>query len=173
MDKRYDKRARRTRGRPQSGNTHLTTQKNTKKDIKLENARTWWNTWIQVQEIHLHSQQTSTRNEQMPTRFTSSWLDDQRKDHINPKGPKQRNCSKQLLIYDLLTDDVENINSANKGRNMLLANKPRVVTWRTERMPQRIQRHSRVTLHRSTHPKWKQEQTEKSSYGLDRLQKGI
>ena len=33
-------------------------------------------------------------------------------------------------------------------------------------MPQGIQRHSRITLHRSTHPKWKQELTEKSSYGL-------
>ena len=30
-----------------------------------------------------------------------------------------------------------------------------------------------VTLHRSTHPKWEQEQTEKSSYGLDWLQKDI
>ena len=35
-------------------------------------------------------------------------------------------------------------------------------------MLQRIQRHSRITLHRSTHPK-----TENFSYGLDRLQKGI
>ena len=33
--------------------------------------------------------------------------------------------------------------------------------------------HSKVTLHRSTHPIWKQEQTKKSRYGLDRLQKGI
>ena len=38
---------------------------------------------------------------------------------------------------------------------------------------QRIQRHSRITLHRSTHPKWEQDKTEKSSYGLDWLQKGI
>ena len=38
-------------------------------------------------------------------------------------------------------------------------------------MPQRIQRHSRITLHRSTHPKWEQDKTEKSSYGLDWLQK--
>ena len=57
---------------------------------------------------------------------------------------------------------MENINSTNKGRDILLANKPPIVPWRTERMPQRIQRHSRVTLHRSTHPKWKQEQAEKS-----------
>ena len=42
MDKRYDKRTRRTRGRLQSGNKHRTTQKDTKKDIKLENARTCW-----------------------------------------------------------------------------------------------------------------------------------
>ena len=29
-----------------------------------------WKTWILVQEIHLHSRQTTTRNEQMPTRYT-------------------------------------------------------------------------------------------------------
>ena len=40
-------------------------------------------------------------------------------------------------------------------------------------MPQRIQRHCRITLHRSTHPNWEQDKTEKSSYGLDWLQKGI
>ena len=34
----------------------------TLKNIKLENARPKWNTWIRVQEIHLHSRQTSTRN---------------------------------------------------------------------------------------------------------------
>ena len=56
---------------------------------------------------------------------------------------------------------------------IIIASMPRIVPWRTERMPQRIQRHSRVTLHRSTHPKWKQEQTKKSSYGPDRIQKGI
>ena len=40
-------------------------------------------------------------------------------------------------------------------------------------MPQRIQRHSRITLHRATHSKWEQDKTEKSSYGLDWPQKGI
>ena len=66
-----------------------------------------------------------------------------------------------------------NTNSTNKGKDILLANKPRIVPWRTERMSQRIQRHSRITLRTSTHPKWEQDKTEKSSYGLDRLQKGI
>ena len=32
--------------------------------------------------------------------------------------------------------------------------------WRNERMLQRIQRHSRTTLHSSTHPWWEQNQTE-------------
>ena len=40
-------------------------------------------------------------------------------------------------------------------------------------MQQRIQKCSRVTLHRSTNPKWKEKQTKKSSYGLDRQQKSI
>ena len=38
MDKQYDKRIRRARRRPESGNTHRFTQNNTK-NIKLENAR--------------------------------------------------------------------------------------------------------------------------------------
>ena len=92
---------------------------------------------------------------------------------IDPKGPKQRNCPKQLQTHNLATDDVENINSTNKGRDLLLTNKPQFILWGTERMLQRIQRHSRVTLHRSAHLKWEQDQTEKSRYGLDWLQKGI
>ena len=55
--------------------------------VKMESARPLWNTWLLVQEIHLHSRQTSPRNEQMLTRRASTWLDDQRKDYINPKGP--------------------------------------------------------------------------------------
>ena len=148
------------------------TQNETKKDIKLENARPWWNTWFLVPEIHLHSRQTSTRNEQMPT-STRTRMDDQRKYHIDPKAPKQRNRPKQLQTHNLTTDDVENIDSTNKGRDLLLANKPRIISWGTERMLQRIQRHSKVTFHGSTHLKWEQDQTEKSSYGLDWLEKGI
>ena len=86
----------------------------TKKNIKLESARPWWNTWLLVQEIRLHSPQTSTRNEQMLTRHASNWMDDQRKDYINPKKPKQRKCSKQLQTENLPTNDVENTNSTNK-----------------------------------------------------------
>ena len=56
-----------------------------------KNARPWWNTWFLVQKIHPHSRQTSTRNEQMPPKCTHTRMDDQRKDHIDPKGPKQKN----------------------------------------------------------------------------------
>ena len=80
-------------------------------------------------------------------------MDDQRKDRIDPKGPKQRNCPKQLQTCNLPTVDVENINNSNKVRDLLLAKNPGIVPWGGERMLQRIQRHSRVTLHRSIHPK--------------------
>ena len=67
-----------------------------------------------VQEIPLHSRQTSTRNEQMSTRSTRTRMDDQRKDHIDPKGTKQRNHPKQLKTHNLPTEDVENINSTRE-----------------------------------------------------------
>ena len=62
---------------------------------------------------------------------------------------------------------MENINSTIKGRDLLFATKPQVGPRGAERMLQRILRHSRVNLHRSTRLKWEQDQTEKSSYGLD------
>ena len=102
----------------------------------------------------------------MPTRHTSTWLDHQRKDYIIPKGPKQRNFSKQLQADNLPINDVENTNSTNKGKYLLLTNKPLIVPWRKQSMLQWIQRHSRITLHKSTHPKWEQDKTEKSSYCL-------
>ena len=109
----------------------------------------------------------------MPTNNTRTRVDDPRKDHIDTKGLKQRNLPKQLQTHNLPTDDVENINSTNKERDLLLSHKPRIVPRRKERTLQRIQRHSIITLHRSAHSKWEQNQTEKSTYGLDWLQEGI
>ena len=60
-------------------------------------------------------------------RSTGTRLDDQRKDHMDPKGLKQRNCSKQLQTDNLSTNDVENTNSTNKGKDLLLTNKLRIV----------------------------------------------
>ena len=81
------------------------------------------------------------------------------------KRTQAKEPPKQLQTQKLTTDDVENINSSNKGRNVLLTNKLRIIHWGTERMLQRIQRQNRVTLHRSACPKREQDQTEKSSYG--------
>ena len=62
------------------------------------------------------------------------------------KDPIKGTTPKKLQTHNLLTDDVENINSTNEGRDLQLTYKPRIVPWGTERMPQRIQRHRRVTL---------------------------
>ena len=37
------------------------------------------------------------------------------------------NCSKQLQTKNLPTNDVENTNCTNKGKDLLLAYKPRIV----------------------------------------------
>ena len=66
----YYKRTRRTWRRSQSENTHRFTQNDTKKNTKLEKARPRWNICFLIQEIHIRSRQTSTRNEQMLTRRT-------------------------------------------------------------------------------------------------------
>ena len=49
-------------------------------------------------------------------------MDDQRNDHIDPKGPKQRNRPKQLQTHNLPADDVKNINSTSKGINKMQQN---------------------------------------------------
>ena len=83
-----------------------------------------------VQEIHLHSWQTSTQNEQLPTRRTHTRMDDQKKDHIDPERPSQSNCPKKLQTHNLHTYDMENNNCTNKGRDLLLANYQK--TWKVE-----------------------------------------
>ena len=131
---------------------HIVLLKRTLK--RISNRKTPGHTWVLVQEIHFHSRQTSSKNEQMPTRRTSIWLDDQRKDFIDPKVSKQRDSSKQLQTDNLPTNDLENTNSRNMGKDLQHAKKSGIVPWRRERMPQMIQRHRRITLHISTHPKW-------------------
>ena len=70
-------------------------------------------------------------------------MDDQRKDHIDLKRPPKRNRSTQLQAHNVPIYVMENTNDTNKGRDLFLANE----LWRTERMPQRNQRHNRATLH--------------------------
>ena len=90
-------------------------------------------------------------------------MDEQRKDQTDPKGPKQRNCPKQQQTYNLPTEN----NSTKNEEDLLLANKLWILPWGAERMPQRIQRHNRMVLHRSAPPKLEQDNSEKSNYVLD------
>ena len=57
----------------------------------------------------------------MSTKGTRTRIDDQRKCHIDTKGPKERNRSKQLQTRNWPINDVENINQTNKGRDLLFA----------------------------------------------------
>ena len=62
----------------------------------------------------------------MPTKCTRTRIDIQKKDHIDPIGSNKKH-PKQPRTHNLLTDDMENINSTNKGRDLLLANTPQIV----------------------------------------------
>ena len=66
----------------------------------------------------------------MPTKSTHTIVDDSRhtrvddqgKDPIDTKGPTKRNRPKQLQTHNLAANDVENINSTNTRRDLLLSN---------------------------------------------------
>ena len=57
----------------------------TLKNTKLENVRPWWHTWIWLKKFT--SIQTSYQNEYVPSRSRRILINDQRKDHIDPKRP--------------------------------------------------------------------------------------
>ena len=78
------------------------------------------------------------------------------------KGPSKETVSNNYRPITCLPMMWKILTAQIRENDLLLANKPRIVPWRTERMPQRIQTYSRITLHGSTHPKWEQDQTEKS-----------
>ena len=103
---------RRIQKRPQSRNTHQFTE-NDAKDIKQENAGPRLNAWFLLQESRVHTRQTSTRNEQMPTRSTRTRMDDERKNPIDSKGPEQRNNYKNYrpitclpIMWKILTKQI-------------------------------------------------------------------
>ena len=74
------------------------------------------------------------------------------------KGTTQNNY-RPITCYN----DIEKNNSTNKRRNLLLTNKLQFVPWRRERMLQRIHRHSRITVHRSTYSKLEKDRMEKTT----------
>ena len=55
-------------------------------------------------------------NRCLQEKYVPEWMT-KKKDHIDPKGPTQGNRPHQLQTHNLPTDNMENINSTNKGRN--------------------------------------------------------
>ena len=105
MDKQHDKRIRRARRRAEGKNTHhIDSLKTIQKKYQTEKRQAMMEKWILVQEIHLHSRQTSTRNGRMLIRSTCTRMDDKRKGHIYQEEPYKKNHPTQLQTHKLLTD---------------------------------------------------------------------
>ena len=92
---------------------HIDLLKTLKKNIKLENAKSWWNTWFLVQEIHLHSRETSTRNELMLTRSTiPDWMT-KAKTILIQKNPSKRTAPNNYkpitclpMLWEIFTSQI-------------------------------------------------------------------
>ena len=160
----------RTRRRTESGNIHRFTQNNAK-NIKSENTRPWWNTWILVQEIHLYSRQTSSQNEQMPTRNTCTWMDDQRKYHFFQKDPLNGTTNNYRPITCLPM--MGKILMAQIKEEIYYSLKSRRLFHKKQKGCRKRSWDRKATLHWSTHPQREQDGTEKSSYGLGLTSKTI
>ena len=128
MNNFYDKKLEGLKEGPKA-EIHIDLLKTTLKYIKRENAWLWWNTWFLIQEIHHHSGQTTIRNEQIPSKSIRTRIDDQRKDHIDPKGPKQKNHPKQLQTHNLPTDDVEKKLTAQISLRLFPKEQKRIPQW--------------------------------------------
>ena len=106
----------------------------------------------------------------IPTRNTRTRMDDQRKDHIDPKGPKQRNCPKQLQTQNrwwekYLQHKYWKIFTTRKQATDCSLRKRKDAAKDPE------EHVNYFTL--SAYPIREQDQTEKSRYGLDWLQNSI
>ena len=99
-------------------------------------------------------------------------MDDQIRYYIDPKDPPQKSHLKKLKTHNIPTFYAYNTKSKHKV-DLRLATMLWVVLGVRERVTQRIQRHRRASLYWSICPQRVQAETEKSSYGLDWLQKGV
>ena len=65
-------------------------------------------------------------------------MDDQRKEHIDPKTSSEKNQPKKLQSHNMPTYDWKNTYDTNKGRDLFLAHKLWIIPLGTERMLQSI-----------------------------------
>ena len=91
----------------------------------------------------IHDRLALEMNKCLQTAHVPEWIAKEKTTLIQ-KDPNKGTAPKKLQTHNLPTNHVENINSINKGRDLLLANKPRFVPRRKERKLQRIQRQGRI-----------------------------
>ena len=142
---------------PKSWNTFRFTQNGTKK-IQLENAGhdRIHGFWLK-KFTSIHDRLGKEMNRRLQRSLLSEWMTKGKTTLIQKdpsKGTAPSNCRSMTCL-----PMTRKILTAQKGRDLQLANKPRIVPWRAERMLQKILWHRRVTLQRATHPKWEQDQT--------------
>ena len=161
MDKQYDNRSRRLgKGPKVEINTDLLKMTLKKYQIrKLDWIQYFWSRKF----TSIHDRWEQEINRYLQRSHVPEWLT--KGSTILIQKDPGKGTPKQLYTHNLPTE--ENIDSKNKGRDLPLANKPRVLQWGTEKMPQSIQRHNIITFHRSVHTKREQDYAEKSSYVRD------
>ena len=143
---------------------------------RKKNKKTNWKTpgddGILVKTItFIHDRQAIKMNRCLQEANLPEWMT-KRKTTLIQKDPLKETTLKKLQTHNGTAYNVENTNGTNKRVDLQLANKLRIVTWGTERMPQRIQKRKRAILRWSTYPYREQDETEKSTNGVDWLQNG-
>ena len=154
MDKQYDKRIRRAQKRPESGNTHQFTQKDTK---KISNWKTPGHDGIHgfwfKKLTPIHNRLTLEMNKCIQGAHMPEWMT-KGKTTLIQKDPSKETTPNNYrpitclpMMWRILTEQIshrlfpEKLKECRKG--------------------------SRGTAEFSTHPKCKRDKTEKCSYGLD------
>ena len=110
MDKQYDKRLRRARRRPKSGNTHQFTQNDTKENIKLDGIDGFWFKKF----TSIHDRLALEMNRRLQGTYVSEWMTKgkttlNQKDPIKGTAPSNyRPTEKSIYGLDLLQKGIWN-----------------------------------------------------------------
>ena len=117
------------------------------------------------------------------TDWLSKWIDAYKKQTKSNEWQKKRppwsrkapkkESPQQLQTHNVFTYNVENTNGTNQLGDLGFTNKPPTILRGKERMTQGNQMYRRASIHWSTHLQRQENKTEKSSYGVDWLQKSI
>ena len=153
MDKQYDKRTRRTWRRPQSGNTHQFTQNNTK---KISNWKTpghdgihgfWFKKFIFIHGRLALEMNRCLQRAQVPDWMTKGKTALIQKDPSKGTAPNNNRLITCLpIMWKILTAQIKEEIYYSLTSHGLFSEEQKG-----------CHRHSRITLHRSTHPKREQD----------------